>query len=217
MKSSAQSFKNAVKLFVIILLIWGFYRALFKLPESIEELILKPLIWLGPTLYFVAQEKAKLSSIGVTQKNLFQSLYLGIGLGMVFGVIAYLTNIAKYGGTATLSEFGFNDTSLLAALGISVVTAVSEETVFRGYILSRFAQGLKDNIMAIILTTIGWVIIHLPILIFVHHLSLEEIIGRSLLTAAFGFGSAVLFARTQNITASILLSIFWSWPILLFR
>lgn len=217
MKNSAQSFKNAVKLYVLILLVWGFYRALFKLPETIEELILKPIIWLGPVLYFLSQEKSMISSLGWTTKNLFQSLYLGIGLGMVFGVIAYITNVAKYGGTATLSGFGFDDKSLLFALGISFITSVSEETVFRGYIQSRLTTGLKDATLAIALTTLGWVIIHLPILIFGYQLSPADIIGRSLLTAAFGFGASILFARTQNILAPILLSIFWSWPILLFR
>lgn len=216
-KSTDQSFKNALRLFVLVFLVWGFYRAFFKLPEQIEELFIKPLIWLVPIFYFLKKENAKLASIGFTSKNLLQSLYLGIGLGMIFGIIAYLTNIVKYGGTPTLSGFGFNQNSLLFALGVSLVTAFSEETLFRGYLLTRFAKGLKSSGAAIILTTTCWVMIHLPILIFVNNLGFEDIIGRSLLTAAFGFGSAAIFARTQNIAAPILLSIFWSWPILLFR
>ena len=216
-KSTDQSFKNAIKLFFIVFLIWGIYRALFRFPAEIEELVFKPLIWLVPTFYFLKKENAKLASIGFNSKNLLQSLYLGIGLGMIFGVIAYLTNIVKYGGDSTLSGFGFDQNSLLIALGISLVTAFSEETLFRGYLLTRFAQGLKNSGAAIVLTTTCWVMIHLPILFFVNNLGFEDIIGRSLLTAAFGFGSATIFARTQNIAAPILLSIFWSWPILLFR
>jgi len=33
----------------------------------------------------------------------------------------------------------------------------------------------------------------------------------------FGFGSAFVFGRSRNLASSILLHVFWSWPIILFR
>ena len=33
-----------------ILIVWGFYRVLFKLPDNFEETVLKPIIWLLPLI-----------------------------------------------------------------------------------------------------------------------------------------------------------------------
>jgi len=66
--------KHITILATYLLIVWGFYRFLFKLPEEIEELIIKPLVWLLPVFYLLRKEKVGLSSIGVTTKRLFPSI-----------------------------------------------------------------------------------------------------------------------------------------------
>ena len=61
-----------------LITVWCFYRFLFKFPDEVEELVIKPIIWLLPVFYIVGREKTKLDSLGITFKNLFPSIYLAL-------------------------------------------------------------------------------------------------------------------------------------------
>ncbi|MBI4033288.1 MAG: CPBP family intramembrane metalloprotease [Candidatus Blackburnbacteria bacterium] len=212
--------EHVIGFYAFLLVLWGFYRALFKLPDAVEEAVLKPLVWLIPTIWLVRREGLGLASLGWTFKNLWKSIYIAIGLGVLFAAVAVLANLVKYNGSPNFSlPPGVPGTAPLffGALGLSLVTAISEETVFRGFIFNRLWRILKNELFANVVTTLGWAIIHIPVLIFVYKLGLSEISVRAILTAAFGFGSAFVFARTGNIAPSILLHLFWGWTITLFR
>lgn len=211
-----QKLRYAFQLFAILFVVWGFYRTLFKLPDEIEELILKPLLWLGLLYWFMQKERAGFASVGWTGKNLFSSIYLGIGLGLVFAIVGILSNIFKYG-SLDFVDFGFTGSSLLGAVAISFVTAVSEETVFRGYLFTRLQKILQSKLAANLLVSCAWVLIHLPVLLFVYNLAPADIPARSILSFVFSLGAGFVFARTGNILAPILLNVFWSWPVILFR
>ncbi len=212
-----RNLKHLIKLYAIVLIVWGFYRFLFRFPEEIEELILKPILWFGSLFYFLWKEKASLSSVGWTNKNFFKSLYLGIGLGIFFSIEGLLAHTLKYQGISLVELSYASSLVFLVALGVSFVTALVEETVFRGYIFSRLWQILKNEWMANLISAFGWSLVHLPITIFVLHYGLLQIFIYLFLAFIFGIGSAFLFARTENILSSVLLHVFWGWPIILFR
>jgi membrane protease YdiL (CAAX protease family) len=207
--------KNVTIYAVGLTLVWAFYRFLFRLPDQIEELIIKPIIWLTPVFWFTFKEKNTISSLGFTFKNLFPAIYLSLGLGVIFVLEAVFSNFLKYGHF----NFGANigSTPLLMTLGLSFATSFSEETAFRGYIFGRLWSVLKNEWSANLLTTILWTLVHVPIAFFVWKLSLAAGILYLILTAAFGMGSAFIFGRTKNIWGSILLHVLWEWPIILFR
>lgn len=207
--------KNSTILFAYLFVVWGFYRLLGQLPEEIEELVLKPIIWLVPVFYFVRREKAKLASIGLTFKNFFPAIYFSLFLGLIFVGEAVLVNWLKYGGIRFTAEIG--DKALMYSLVISSVTAISEEITFRGYIFTRLTMALKSELLGNLLTTAGWTLIHLPITLFIWKFDALTLVTYLFLTTLFGFGSAFIFARTKNITSSILLHLLWEWPIILFR
>ena len=215
------SIKHVFQLYAFILVVWGFYRFLFKLPETVEELVLKPIIWLGPLWWVLYKEgvgsPAKaLASAGWTSKNLFKSIYLAIGIGIFLAVEGAFINSIKYG-TFDFLKTNLTQSMLLGALGISFITAVSEETVFRGFIFGRVWKFLKSEWSANILTSIAWAAVHLPVTIFVWGYTQEQIIVFVLLTFLFGVVSSFVYARTGNIASSVLLHVFWEWPIILFR
>lgn len=213
--SKVQLLKNSTILFTFLLIVWGCYRLIFKLPDSVEEVFIKPLVWIIPVLYFVRNERRNLESVGITFKNLFQSIYASLALGSFFVIIAVISNYIKYGKL----NFGANlgGESILLSLLISFATAISEEVVFRGYIFSHLWEGLHDEIQANLITSLGWTIIHIPITIFVNKLDPLSAIIYLVLTFIFGVGSAFLYARTRNVASSILLHVLWEWPIMLFR
>ncbi len=211
-----RSFKNAVYLAVYLLIVWGFYRFLFKMPDEIEELVIKPLFWLIPVFYLVRKEGQNLESIGITFKNLFPAVYYALGLGAFFVMEAVIVNFLKYGGQFNLGA-NIGSLPLLPALGLSFATAISEEIAFRGYVFTRVWKFMNNEFYANILTSIFWAVIHVPITIFVWKLDMSAALIYLFLTTLFGVGSAFVFARTKNIVSPILLHVLWQWPIILFR
>lgn len=207
--------KHATVLAVYLLIVWGFYRLFFELPEEIEELIIKPIVWLLPIIYLVRKEGGNLSSVGITTKKLFPAIYFTLALGAVFAVEAIIINFGKHGGFEFTANIG--EKALITSLGITFVTAFSEEVSFRGYLFNRVWSALDNEWLANIATSIVWVLVHIPIAIFVWKLSLASALIYLFLTALFGVGSAFVFARTRNVFSSILLHILWQWPIILFR
>jgi membrane protease YdiL (CAAX protease family) len=212
------SLKHVFALFSFIFIIWSFYRYLPQvLPLWAEELVLKPLLWLGPTIWLMRRvEKQNFSSLGFTTKKLFPSLYWGIGLGLVFALEGLLTNIVKYKGLNLIS-LDHSSISFLGIFFISLVTAFSEETVFRGYLFNRLWQIWNQEWLANIVSSFLFVLIHLPIGLFVLGYRPLVMLAYLFFIFVFGFGSAFVFGRTKNIVSSILLHIFWAWPIVLFR
>jgi membrane protease YdiL (CAAX protease family) len=207
--------KNVTLLFTFLFLIWGCYRLIFKLPDEVEEIVVKPLIWIIPVLYLVKKEKTDLESIGITFKNLFKSIYISLILGSFFAFLAFITNYIKYG----KFNFGANlgQEGLLLSFGLSFITAISEEIVFRGYIFTRLWTALNDEWEANLFSTIAWTLIHVPVTIFINKLDPLSTIIYLFLTFIYGMGSAYLYARTKNVASSIFLHVLWEWPIMLFR
>lgn len=210
--------KHVFSLFSFIFVVWAVYRYFPEiLPTWAEELILKPIIWLVPTFWMVTfVEKKPLSSLGFLSANLFPSLYWGIGLGMVFALEGLMTNILKYGGL-WISPAQYSPLPFLGAIFLSFVTALSEETVFRGYIFNRFWQIWKNEWLANFVASLLFIVIHLPVGVFVLGYTPIVMLVYLFLVFVFAVGSGFVFARTGNIVSSILLHVFWSWPIILFK
>ena len=211
-----KSFKSAIGFSVYLLIVWGFYRFLFQLPEVVEETFVKPVVWLLPVFYLLAKEREGLDSIGITFKNLFPAIYYALGLGMFFVIEALIINYVKYSGEFNLGA-NIGSLPLLPALGLSFVTAISEELAFRGYVFTRVWKFLKNEVSANLLTSVFWAMIHVPITVFVWKLDLQAAVIYLFLTAIFGIGSSFVYARTKNIVSPILLHVLWQWPIILFR
>ena len=207
--------KHVTVFSVYLVLIWAFYRFLFDLPDQVEELVVKPIVWLVPIFWLNVKEAFPLSSLGITFKNLFPSIYLSLGLGAIFVLEAVLTNFFKYGYLNFAANIG--NLPILSSLGISFATAFSEETAFRGYVFGRLWFALKDEWAANVASSLVWTIVHIPIAFFIWKLDLASGILYLILTAVFGIGSAFIFGKTKNIFGSVLLHVLWEWPIILFR
>ena len=207
--------KHCTIYFSYLFVVWGFYRLLLEFPENIEELAIKPLLWLIPLIYFLKVEKASIASLGITFERLFPSIYLSLGLGVIFAFEGIIANYFKYGSL----NFGANigNQVLTEALGITFVTAITEEIAFRGYLFNRLWEVIKNEWSANIITGVGWTIMHFPIAFFNWKLDSLSLITYLALVFIFSLGSAFLFARTRNIFSSIFLHVLWQWPIILFR
>jgi len=140
---------------------------------------------------------------------------LSLVLGVVFALEGFLINLIKYQGVDFSANIGRNP--IFPALIISLSTAISEELTFRGYIFGRIWKVTGNELGANLLTSFLWALVHVPVAIFWWELDLMGTLGFLTLTTIFGIGSAILYARTKNVFASVLLHVFWEWPVILFR
>ena len=62
MGKKEKSLKNLTIYITYLIVFWGFYRLLIKLPDQIEEVFIKPILWLVPLIYLLKIEKEKISS-----------------------------------------------------------------------------------------------------------------------------------------------------------
>lgn len=198
-----------------VLLVWGFYRLIIKLPDEVEELFIKPVIWLLPLLFILRKEKLNLKSLGFNFENFYPSIYAILGLGAVFALEALIVNFSKYHGFSFGSNIG--SLPLISSMGLSFATAFSEEISFRGYLFNRVWMISKNEWLANLSTNSVWVLIHVPVTFFVLKMAPTPALIYLGITAIFGIGSAFIFARTKNVFASMLLHVLWEWPIILFR
>lgn len=215
MKKKIVGLKRIVGLYAFLFVVWGFYRLLFQFPEPLDELVIKPIVWLGPVAYLLYKEKSSLRSVGITLENIFPSIYFALALGSIFVIEAMVVNFMKYKGLNFAANIGEN--SLYFALFLSFATAISEEITFRGYIFGRTLSIYKNEVIVNIVTSLGWTAIHMPIAIFDWHLDTVSLILYAVLTTIFAFGASFVYVRTKNILSPILLHVFWQWPIILFR
>jgi len=215
MESKEAALKNSTILAAYLLIVWGFYRILFKFPDNIEDYIIKPVFWLIPVFYLVKKDKLKLSLIGLTWKNLFPSVYSALALGILFTLVGVVINYIKYKGFNFVSNVG--PIPFFELLPLTLATGISEEITFRGYIFSRVWLAIGNEWKANIIVSFVWALIHVPVALFWWKLNLSATIGILILTFIFGVGSSYIFARTKNIASSILLHMLWEWPIILFR
>jgi len=215
MPNKETAIKHSTILATYLLVVWGFYRILFKFPDDIEDLIIKPIFWLAPVIYLVRKEKLGLSSLGLNSKNLFPSIYIALALGVFLAIVGLVMNVIKYNGLNFLIYIG--PTPFWNLLLLTIATGVTEEVTFRGYIFSRVWSVLGSEWKANVVVSLVWALVHLPIALFWWKLSFAGTFGILLLTFLFGIGSSFVFARTKNIVSSILLHVLWEWPILLFR
>lgn len=207
--------KHALAFYAYLFVVWGFYRLLFQAPDPLEELIVKPLIWLTPLYFLMKREQTTLNSIGVTFNNFFKVVYFVLALGFVFSAFALLVNYMKYGGLNLSANIGAQ--SFWVAIILSFATATVEEIVFRGYLLSRLLQFVRESFNANLIISIAWALIHLPVAVLDWKLEPMELGIYSLIVFSFSVGVTFVFLKTKNIAAPILLHVLWQWPIILFR
>lgn len=216
-KLKDQSFKLIISYYTYLFVVWGFYRLLiFQFPAAIEIILIKPLIWLIPLYFILKREHISLRQIGITNQKFFFSIYLALILGVIFTFEGVVINFIKHG-----ARFNFNSVigpePFIIALGLSFVTAFTEELAFRGYLFTQTLKFLKNEFAANLLTSFAWSFIHLPIALLDWKLGIGNLLLYLALIFSFAIGSSFIFARTKNITSSIFLHVLWQWPIILYR
>ena len=174
--------------YMYLLLVWGSFRFFVRLPEVIEELWFKPVLWLVPLFWWNMALKEKVSMFG---KKWGETLVLGSMVGLFYFFILKFRTLGTFQVSTDL-------------IGVALATAVTEELTFSGFVagfLEKIRKGRWQNYLAVGLMV---AVIRLPILCFVYRADSIEILGVLLVAMASGVINAWIRVRTGNVGGSIL-------------
>ena len=212
-----KSLEPVYQLWGWILLTWSLYRYFFKLPEAVDEFVAKPLIFVLPVLWYVLKkEKRDLTTLGLTTKNLFTSLYVGLGFGFVFALEGIAANAIKYGKIQINPIAAFEQYGLVVLLILSVATAFSEELLNRGFLFGRILEKTKSLPYASLLSTVLFVLLHVPILVTTLKLQGMTLVLFFITDFILGMANSLLFFNTRSLLAPILVHVFWNMTVALY-
>jgi membrane protease YdiL (CAAX protease family) len=199
------------------LLAWSLYRYFFKFSEATDEFLMKPLVFIVPVLWFVLKiEKRKLHSIGITSKNLLRSFFIGSGFGLLFAGEALLANIFKYGSLKLTPIPSVMSYGIPMLFILSLVTAISEELLSRGFYFSRLYETSKSLIHAVGMSTLLFVAFHVPILLTSLKFQGPTLILFFMTSFVLGLTNSLIYYRTKSLVAPILIHLFWNMTVAVF-
>lgn len=166
-------------IFSVLLGIWTGYRFLFFVPVWVDELVAKPLLQLAPIAVVVWMlEKRSWSSLGIVIKDWQKHILTGFGIGAVLILQNMLIHYVRQG-HISLIPGGRDGGGIGLALLTSLATGFIEEFVFRGYFFTRFVESGKSSLLALILSSILFVIFHIPLMLFVFQYSWQVMVSYS--------------------------------------
>lgn len=202
----------------IILIVWALYRVYGpRMPEWVDELILKPLVFLGPVLLFVkVVEKRPLASIGLTAGKFFRDIYIGIGFGMLFAVEGMVANAIKHGTFSFAPVIPIAGNSLVWAVIFSFATAISEETLARGFLYSRFKEGYGDRLKAMVVSSAMYFMLLVPFIFVVSKLTGVSLLIFVMTNIVISLANTMIFEETKTLTVPILIHAFWNMAVALY-
>ncbi len=211
-----KSLESIYQLWAWILLFWSLYRYFFRFPEWVDEFIVKPLVFVAPVLWYVwKKEKRTLESVGITGKNFFNSLYIGIGFGMVFALEGVFAHFIKYGKFSLTPINAFGNYGFFLII-ISLATAITEELLSRGFLFNRIYEKTKNLPYAATMGSVLFVLLHIPILVTVTKLQGVTLVLFFATDFILAFANSMLYVTTGSLVAPILVHLFWNMTVALY-
>ncbi len=216
-QKKAASLDHVYQLWGWVALAWALYRYFFRLPEVLDEFIIKPLVFLFPVLWYVrSKEKRQWSSVGLSTKNLFTGVYIGLGFGFVFALEGIAANAIKYGKLTIVPIEALTQYGLVTLLFLSLATAISEEVLSRGFVFARIFEAKKSLAYAAVVSTVLFVLLHIPILVTMHKLQGVTLVLFFVTDIILGLANSLLFYSTGTLVAPILVHVFWNMTVALY-
>lgn len=214
--TSAPSLTSVYRLWAWILLAWALYRYFTHLPEWADEFIFKPIVFVLPVIWYVRKiEKQRLATIGLTTRNFFTSIYIGLGFGIIFAIEGLVTHAVKYGKFDVTPITAFQQYGFFLII-ISIATAFSEELLSRGFVFNRILEKTKNLPWATILSSLMFVALHVPILVTSNKLQGLTLILFFVTDIILSFANSLLYYNTGSLVAPILVHLFWNMTVALY-
>lgn len=169
---------------------WVILKLAFRLPEVINELWFKPVIWLVPLFWLNRGDRNRVKVFGSDwQKSLIAGAALGIGYLMVAVVVLGIKGWSISGN----------------AVGIGLIAAVCENMAFFGLVLPAMIEKMGWT-KGVIVCGVVYGLIHLPAAIGVNA-SWVGLMGVFLVSSTMG----VMNGMARMVSGSVLVPILATW------
>lgn len=204
--------KNIFKVWITVLVLWFIYRYLLNFPETIDELLAKPIIFvLVPTMVM----GLKMLPGFEKWKTFFTDLTIGVFMGFVFAVVSVIANKLKYGELSfypTIPMMGFG---IISYLVLSIFTSFSEEVLGRGIFFANLRKelGLIDASAVASMLSLS---LYLPILFIRIKPDPSTLIVFLISSFVLSVINSILYSIRGNIVLPILLHAFWNMSVVLY-
>lgn len=184
---------------------WGLFRWLFNLPEAIEELWIKPVIWLLPIWFIRANQKKRANWF---EGDGLKAIAAGLGLGVLYSGVTILSKMKA--GVGFEGWFGVEGWWMV---GVGLITAIVEQLAFAGFIFYNLKDKFENKWALATLVGIMFGLMHIPIGVSMYGL---QGWGLILIVGLFGLiqiGNVWLVGVTGNVISAIiahwLVGIWW--------
>lgn len=219
MNKSLTPMQRSLNLWAIILIIWSVYRTKLQLPEWFDEFIAKPIVFLLPVIWYIKkyEQKPFFKSVYLAKENLFKNIKVVFFIGLLLTGSALLANYFNQSGVNIFQNFfTFTPTKLGLIIAISLATAISEEILSRGFILKRLYEDSKNIYSASFLSSVLFLILHVPILFTTPNIQGNLIL--LILTTDFilGMVNSFLAIEGKNLVSPILVHALYNLAIILY-
>lgn len=205
--------QRALNLWAVILIIWAFYRAYFKMPEWFDEFIAKPLVFVLPVFYYIKN---------VDKKPIFESLYLhfkpkiiikdlfnSLVIGGVFLLTAFFAFYFREQKFILINNFPGIDKFIIIFL-TALATGITEEILSRGFVLKKLYEESKNIYSSTFFASVLFFFLHVPIL-FVDPRINGQMLLMFLTTDLFlSMINGIIFLWKKSLVAPILIHAFYN-------
>jgi membrane protease YdiL (CAAX protease family) len=203
--------ERVLNIWGIALILWSLYRYVFKtdLPIWFDELLAKPLFFLLPIYLFVKnyEKKPFWKSVGLRSKGFFVDALIGVAIGSVFFIIGLSSKAVR----PHLSP----NTLILAV--IAFATALSEEILSTGFVLSRLYSESKQLFTSILYSAVLFFLIHVPILFTDPSLKGALLIRTMLVNIVLSIVvSCAYFLRRESLIVAITIHALYAFSLVMF-
>jgi membrane protease YdiL (CAAX protease family) len=189
---------------------WTIYRILFVYPEWVEELIFKPVIYLAPVFLYLKIRRLNRKILGLQVKSWKLTLLWGLVVSLfLIAVNLIIWQFKGYGINRSLLYPEF----IFSTLMVATVTAVSEEILYRGFLLNHFTNLLKEN-SANLLVSFLFIISHLPMALFILGYQGADFYSYLLLIFILSFVNGIAFQKTGNVITPIIIHALWNYSVM---
>ena len=219
MKKTVSTIQRVLNVWAIILIIWSIYRTKFRLPEWFDEFIAKPIVFILPVFWYIKKYENKnfFDAIWFDFKKIFADLYLGISIGLIFAISAFLSNLIRSDGISLgnpIFSIGISKLSLFFITALA--TGISEEILSRGFILKRLYEDSQNVFVASFNASILFFILHIPILFTNAKLSGGLLMIFMVTDLILSLANSFIFLQRKSLFLPILIHAFYNLAIILY-
>ena len=215
-KSESTISQKVLNVWAISLILWSFYRFTFTTsqPVWVDEFIAKPLLFLLPLFWYVTKSEKQpfLKGIGVEAKHIWTNIFMGVGVGGLFLLLAFLVRFLKGG---TLPHLVLSTSSLVWVLAM-VAAGTTEQVLSTGFVFKRLHEESKKIIQPVITSAFLFFFLHIPVLLGTAKIIPSVVIQTMALNIVLSVITSVLYLLRKSTIPAIVahLLFFLSLPLL---